>query len=245
VKTPQAHSSREYSPTVISLVRTVTPVLYVRSIDASVTFYAMLGFEEIARGTDDDWGWAYVTSAQLGLLLAVAHRPGGHPGGARGPVQLYLQSDRVDELRRRLGQGNADGRSAYPVEHLGYPAHAPGGELRVVDPDQHIIMIGQTTGAPPVRELAPEDRASILHRAAEAIRRRDETDGRCDVGDFGDIPCREAALVKLTDSWGAAAWACLRHAEEALYGARGVYLATEDPDGLDSYLARRRTAKRP
>jgi acyl-CoA reductase-like NAD-dependent aldehyde dehydrogenase len=129
------------------------------------------------------------------------------------------------------------------VEHLGYPAHAPGGELRVLDPDQHVIMIAQITGAPPVQELPPEERSSILQRAAEAMRSSEDAADRCMVRDYGDVACPEAAQVKLTDSWGDTAWACFRHAEEALYGARGVYLATRDPDGLDTYLSRRRAPK--
>lgn len=223
-------------------VRTVTPVLYVGRLDVSVAFYALLGFDETARGTDDGWTWAYLTHARLGLLVASARELPEHPAGARGPVQLYLQSDDVAEVHRRIDEAGREpgGGSS---EHLGYPAHAPGGELRVLDPDGHVLMIAQTTGKPPVKALPPEERTSILHRAAEAIRSRHEIAGRCDVGDYGDVPCPELAQVKLTDSWGDSAWACLRHAEEALYGARGVYLATEDPDGLRAYLSRRHTHK--
>jgi catechol 2,3-dioxygenase-like lactoylglutathione lyase family enzyme len=227
---------------VIEHVRTVTPVVYARRLDASVTFYGLLGFEESVRGTDDGWTWAYLTHARLGLLIASARDLRDHPAGSRGPVQLYVQSDDVAGLRRRIEEADR-GPDGGSVEHLGYPAHAPGGELRILDPDQHVIMVGQTTGAPPVQDLPPEERTSILHRAAQAIRDRDEIADRCHVGDCGDVACAEAAQVKLTDSWGDSAWACLHHAEEALYGARGVYLATEDPDGLKPYLSRRRSAR--
>ena len=91
-------------------------------------------------------------------------------------------------------------------------------------------VMGEIAGA--AKERHDLCKVAIAHRT-----------GRCDVGDYGDVPCAEGAQVKLTDSWGDSAWACLRHAEEALYGARGVYLATEDPDGLRAYLARRHARK--
>ena len=58
-------------------------------------------------------------------------------------------------------------------------------------------------------------------------------------------PCYEPAEVKLTDSWGDTAWSCLRHAEQALLAARGVFLAGKDPEGLTAYMARMSRAIHP
>jgi catechol 2,3-dioxygenase-like lactoylglutathione lyase family enzyme len=219
-------------------VRAVTPVLYVRRIHDSVAFYALLGFREVAHGADEEWSWAYLGCDGLGLLLASAAAGGRMAAaGDRGPVQVYCQADDVAQLRRQLEEGVA------AVEHLGHPAHAPGGELRVVDPDGHVVMVAQTTGAPPAQDPRDEDRTSMLHRAAEAIRRGEDGIAEpCAVGGLGGEPCDRPAAVKLTDSWGDTAWSCLEHAEEALFAARGVYLASEDAEGLAAYLTRRRAA---
>ena len=50
---------------------------------------------------------------------------------------------------------------------------------------------------------------------------------------------------QLTDSRGDTAWSCLTHAEQALIDARGVFLATQDPNGLTAHLTRKWRATHP
>lgn len=215
-----------------AVVRSLMPVVYVSDVDIAVGFYELLGLEEVLRGDDGQWAWAYLRCDELSLLLAAGAAPVPQESG---PVQVYCQTDDVAGLQERLAA------AAVPVEHLGYPDHAPGGEIRIVDPDQHVVMIGQTTGAPRVDPTDRRDgRTTILQRAAEAVRRRGGTGQTCQIPERRGARCPEPAEVKLTDSWGDTAWSCMRHADEAVVGAPGVYLATENAEGLGTFLARRR-----
>ena len=51
--------------------------------------------------------------------------------------------------------------------------------------------------------------------------------------------CPEPATVKLADGSGVSAWSCSEHADEVLINARGVFLASDEPDGLVAFLAAR------
>ena len=220
-----------------SAVRALTPVAYVRDLDASAQFYAVLGFDTVVRGEDGEWSWAYLRCGTVSLLLASrdgrsgdAQAEASHPSQ---PVQLYGQADDVAQLRERLVANGV------PVEHLGYPEHAPGGEIRILDPDGQVIVLAEAAGAPAPESMTdPGRRASMLMRAAEAMRQRSEAGAQCEIGERGGAPCPEPAELKLTDSWGDSAWSCLRHADELLVSARGVFLANQEPDGLASFLAR-------
>lgn len=217
---------------VTASVRACTPVLYVADLPTSVRFYELMGYRPQISGRDQDWQYAYLRCGQLGLLLAA----GATSPSEAGPVLLYLQVDDAEALETVLRDAGA------PVEHLGYPDHAPGGELKTVDPDGHGLMLGQVTGAPPTdREERddPEARSSVMRRAAAAARRRGVAPPRCQIPASGGVPCAEPAEVKLADSWGDSTWGCLPHAEEMMMNARAAFLATEDSDGIAAYLGRR------
>jgi catechol 2,3-dioxygenase-like lactoylglutathione lyase family enzyme len=218
-----------------ALVRALTPVMYVRDLEASAAFYRLLGFDVVVHGDDGQWAWSYLRCVEVSLLLAAGDVP---PAKDRGPVQLYFQADDVAALQKQIQE---PGSGEIPVEHLGYPDHAPGGEIRAVDPDGNVVMVAQTTGAPPVEPSArPDLRTSILQQAAEALRRRGAPTHDCEIGERGGELCPRPADVKLTDSWGDSAWSCLGHADEVLFTVRGVYVASEAGDGLGPYLTRRR-----
>jgi predicted enzyme related to lactoylglutathione lyase len=219
-----------------SPVRGLVPVVYVRDLAASGAFYRLLGFTAAAAGRDDgnEWNWSYLQSAEHGILLAAGNAP---IGPARGPVQLYLQVDDVTAAHATLVDAGA------AVEHLGYPDHAPGGELRATDPDGQGVLIGQTTAvAKP--EGAGNRRAiagfGALREAASALHRRGIAPRRCDIGILGGGPCDRPAEVKLADSWGETAWSCIDHADEVMINAPGVFLAIEDSQGLTQFLRMRR-----
>ena len=51
--------------------------------------------------------------------------------------------------------------------------------------------------------------------------------------------CTHPAELRVADPWGDSAWACPRHAEEALLAVPSAFLANEDQAGLAAYAARR------
>ncbi len=52
-------------------------------------------------------------------------------------------------------------------------------------------------------------------------------------------PCGQPAEVKLADSAGHAAWACLDHAHEILLSVSGAFIASQDDGGIAAFQARR------
>jgi len=213
------------------------PVVYVADVPTSVAFYVHLGFSEQISGQDGEWTWSYLKCGDVGLLLAGG---GSVWTGDPGPVLLYLRGDDVAGLEPTLREAGVE------VEHLGYPDHAPGGELKVLDPDGHVLMVGQITGTPPAdRVPSADDRHSILARAAAAARNRGVDGYRCQFPTGGGRMCAEPAQVKMADSWGDSAWTCLKHAEELMINAKGVFVAVEDSEGLSPYLHRRQGLRSP
>jgi catechol 2,3-dioxygenase-like lactoylglutathione lyase family enzyme len=211
-------------------VNACVPVVYVTDVAASVAFYDLFGLAVQVQGEDGDWRWAYLKSDEIGLLIA----SGPMVRVAAVPVHLYLRTDDVDGLVRNLSGGGVE------TEHLGYPDHAPGGEIKVLDPDGHVLLVGQVTGAPSVRESAQsEERSSILARAAAAAKARGVAPQRCQFPIGGGRVCPKPAEVKLADSWGDSAWTCLEHAEDTLINAKGAFIAAEDSEGLATFLRRR------
>jgi catechol 2,3-dioxygenase-like lactoylglutathione lyase family enzyme len=212
-------------------VNACVPVVYVADIAASVAFYEHLGLAVQADGQDGGWRYSYLKCGDVGVLLAA----GGTVWSTDpGPVHLYFRADDVAGLENTLRAAGVT------TEHMGYPDHAPGGELKVLDPDGHVILIGQITGvAPPDRTPAPEERSSILARAAAAAKARGAGEHRCQFPLAAGRSCGKPAEIKMADSWGDSAWTCVPHAEEIMINAKGVFIAAEDAEGLARYLHRR------
>jgi hypothetical protein len=93
--------------------------------------------------------------------------------------------------------------------------------------------------APPDRTPAPEERSSILARAAAAARARGVGEHRCQFPLAAGRSCGKPAEIKMADSWGDSTWTCVPHAEEIMINAKGVFVAAEDAEGLARYLRRR------
>src|SRR3712207_220852 len=120
-------------------VTTLLPFVYAHDVARSAEFYQLLGFAQLAAGGHDTWRWAYLRSGDAGLILASDGTP---PAADPGPAVLYLSVADLDTVLHRLADAGA------VAEHLGYPDHAPGGEPRVTDPDNHGLIIAQPTGVP-------------------------------------------------------------------------------------------------
>jgi len=212
-------------------VNACVPVVYVADIAASVAFYEHLGLAAQAEGQDSGWRYSYLKAGEVGLLLAA----GGTAWSTDpGPVHLYFRSDDVAGLEHTLQAAGV------ATEHLGYPDHAPGGELKVLDPDGHVLLIGQIAGvAPADRTPAADERSSILARAAAAAKARGAGEHRCQFPLAAGRSCGRPAEIKMADSWGDSTWTCVPHAEEIMINAKGVFIAAEDAEGLARYLRRR------
>ncbi|MFI5960509.1 hypothetical protein [Cryptosporangium sp. NPDC051539] len=61
----------------------------------------------------------------------------------------------------------------------------------------------------------------------------------CGIGMPDGSDCPNPAEVKLADGSGASAWSCTEHADEVLVCARGVFIAGDEPNGLEAFLAAR------
>jgi hypothetical protein len=127
---------------------------------------------------------------------------------------------------------------------MGYPAHAEGGEAKLVDPDGNTVLLGQrqrSASQPP--QPAGGDTSphfSLLKEAAAVVASRGGTTIACQVSDIDGNPCGQPASVKLADSAGDALWACLDHADEILVTVRGAFIASQADEGISGYLSRRR-----
>jgi predicted enzyme related to lactoylglutathione lyase len=221
------------TPTVVSFIAAT----YVRDIDRSRSFYEALGFSERFAGRNDLSAWSSLHHGRHSILL-VTSTPA--PEIPPLPLLFYFYVDDVGAAIRALQDRGA------AVTHVGYPPHASGGEARTTDPDGNTVLLGQRDGVVAPEEPAEEDRAqrfSLLREAAALARQRAGVDTTCQVVDVRHGPCTRPAEVKLADSWGRTAWACLPHADEVLITAHGAFIASDDGDGLARYVTDRRATR--
>lgn len=209
-------------------------MLYVRDIERGQAFYALLGYAEMRSGGEGGARWSYLGCGEHTLLLACVQPPLIQ---VELPLLIYLYVTELTDVRERFD------RAGHEYELVGYPDHAPGGEIRTRDPDGNVVLIGQRTAVPVearVEPTGPQARFSLIRQAAEAIQRRGGAPSACQIPTVGGARCTRPAEVKLADSWGATVWGCLHHAEEALINAPGAFIATEDAQGLGPWLNQRR-----
>lgn len=215
-----------------SLIQATVPVVYVRNIESSKAFYALFGYSE-QRSGNADAQWSYLQCGEHTLLLACVEPT---PIGGELPLLIYLYVVDLSYVVTRLEAVNQ------AFERVGFPDHAPGGEVRTRDPDGNVVLVGQRTAMTPSERAEPAStvaRQSMIRRAAEAVGRRGGSPVACQIGMADGEPCGEPAEVKLADSWGITVWSCLNHADEALINAPGSFIAAEDDQGLQPWLSRR------
>ena len=141
----------------------LVPFMYVADVEATLAFYALLGFEcrSILRDKDGcaNWAWAETTSAALhrGRAQVMFSRTGRPIVPGNQDIFFYLHSLNLKFLREHLlASGVKDGGAATVWEVPGgverarrtlfgiqYPVYMPGGEFRVHDPDGYCVLIGQ------------------------------------------------------------------------------------------------------
>jgi hypothetical protein len=215
-------------------VQAAMPVVYVRDLEQSQAFYSLFGYVQQRSGGDGDARWSYLQGGEHTLLLAFVQPP---LVPVELPLLIYLYVTDLAGVREQFKQVEHD------YELVGYPDHAPGGEIRTHDPDGNVVLIGQRTAVPAqdrAEPTGPQARFSLIKQAAEAISRRGGAPSSCQVGAADGTRCSQPAEIKLADSWGTTVWSCLSHTDEALIQASGAFIANEDAQGLGPWLSRRR-----
>jgi catechol 2,3-dioxygenase-like lactoylglutathione lyase family enzyme len=215
-----------------SALHSMVAATYVRDIGASRAFYEQLGFREHSSGQAATSAWCSLHHG-LNMVLLTSTTPA--LGVPALPLLFYFFFDDVDEVVARLRTADV------PAEHMGYPAHAMGGEVRLADPDGNTVLIGQRTRSmsqPPLAEADATSRFSLLRAAAAIVAARGGSAQRCQAGSRGS-PCASAGEVKLADPRGDSVWACLDHADEILVVVRGAHITRQDGPGIAEFLARR------
>jgi hypothetical protein len=127
--------------------------LHVASVDESLRFYALLGFEadSVMRDPTGVAFWALVSSGGGEVMFA---RASGPIVAEQQAAMMYMYSPDVAALRRVLLEGGVRDAGVYAgrrqagdgpraVFEVSHPHHMPEGELRVIDPDGYVILVGQ------------------------------------------------------------------------------------------------------
>jgi catechol 2,3-dioxygenase-like lactoylglutathione lyase family enzyme len=214
---------------------TMIPSTYVRDIDASRAFYERLGFRERTSGRAESAAWSLLGHGHHLLLLAFTKPPLDVP---RLPLLFYFYFDDLDAVVATLRD------AGLAVQHLGHPPHAQGGEAKVLDPDGNTVLLGQRERSA-TQALGEQEEASahfsLLREAAALVAASGATTAGCQVGQANGSTCPRQGEVKLADSWGDTAWACIAHAEEILIAVPGAFIASPGDPGIGDFLARRRS----
>jgi hypothetical protein len=134
-------------------ITALCPYLHVADVDASLTFYALLGLHssDAMRGPDGRAFWASASCDGARVMFA---RASGKVDASVQAALLYLYSPDVRALRvRLLAAGLNDGGTfagetgvihLSTVYQVSTPFYMPAGELRLSDPDGYCLLIGQT-----------------------------------------------------------------------------------------------------
>jgi catechol 2,3-dioxygenase-like lactoylglutathione lyase family enzyme len=221
-------------------VQSMIAVTYVRDIDSARAFYELLGFREQSAGRAETSAWSALHQGDLSVLLAYTRPP---LEIAPLPLMFYFFCADLDAVVAGLGTAGVE------VVRTGHPPHAPGGEVKVLDPDGNTILIGQperSASAAPAADDTDEAeeadaavRFSLLKEAAAAVSAQGGSTVGCQVPAPGGIPCPDKAEVKLADSGGDVVWACLAHAEDILITVPAAFIASRGEPGLADFLSRR------
>lgn len=152
--TTTAHPSK--SPPATAAVSNLITYAHVADVDASLAFYALLGFEPQNTMKDPSGRafWALARSGEGGKAEIMFARASGPVDAEQQAVLFYMYSADVAALRKHLlARGVRDG-SIYPghkgpndgpstVFEVAHPHYMTAGELRIADPDGYVILVGQ------------------------------------------------------------------------------------------------------
>lgn len=109
-----------------------TPMFHATSLERSIAFYELLGFELIDTDRSTPLGWARLHCEGGAIMLVKSDRP---IDAARQEVSLYMYTADLPALRAHLiTQGLA------PTA-ICYPGYLPSGEMHLNDPDGYAVGI--------------------------------------------------------------------------------------------------------
>jgi hypothetical protein len=113
-------------------------MLFVASVNNSIAFYSLLGFEvgNTFKPVDQsEPTWAWIRSGGANLMVARA----SHPVIAEEQgLIMYLYCDDVAAAHSQLAAKEID------VGEITYPFYSPKGQFRVKDPDGYDISVSHT-----------------------------------------------------------------------------------------------------
>ncbi len=142
------------APAIVPAVNRLVPFAHVVDVDASIGFYALLGFEpgHVLREPNGRAYWSMLSSGSAEIMLA---RASGPIDASQQAVLFYMYASNVASLRTHLlsrgvpdgshFQGESGSHSTNAVFKVAHPPHMPAGELRVHDLDGYCILVGQLT----------------------------------------------------------------------------------------------------
>jgi catechol-2,3-dioxygenase len=111
-----------------------TPLLHVNSVEDSMRFYALLGFEAIDQmGENGRLGWARMHCEGGALMFLRAEET--HPPARKCGVLFAMYTPDLQTFREHL---LASGVEAPPIT---YPEYMPSGSIGLADPDGYIIDV--------------------------------------------------------------------------------------------------------
>tara|TARA_R110002096_G_scaffold435816_4_gene663218 strand:+ start:28325 stop:29446 length:1122 start_codon:yes stop_codon:yes gene_type:complete len=136
-------------------VNRLVPFVHVQDVEASLLFYSLLGFTTV-NSMKDNHGkmyWLLARSEAAEIMLAQASGPIDPEQQA---VLFYMYSPDLSTLRATLIEGGLRDAGVYRgarspddttrmVHEIAHPNHMDGGEMRVIDPDGYVILVGQRT----------------------------------------------------------------------------------------------------
>ncbi|MFK7959149.1 MAG: VOC family protein [Phycisphaerales bacterium] len=134
-------------------VNRLVPYVHVADVDASLAFYALLGFTVVSAMKDDAGKtfWVMARSDAAEIMLAQASGP---IEAEQQAVLFYMYSQDLQSLRQSLLAGGIRDAGPYSgaaragdttrmVHTIARPSHMPGGEMRLIDPDGYVVLVGQ------------------------------------------------------------------------------------------------------
>jgi|GEM_PF-1029014 len=154
----QSDGPQEIHPTpsgcrCIASVNRLVPYVHVADVESSLLFYTQLGFTTVNKMADNHGKlfWVLAQSEAAEIMLVQASGPIDPEQQA---VLFYMYSSNLSALRAYLIEDGLRDAGIYQgarspddttksVHEIAYPNYMKKGEMRVIDPDCYVILIGQ------------------------------------------------------------------------------------------------------